>query len=76
MLYKMRVGGEIVLLAVLKDEDAIFSQQSALEDQRWDCRKLLQRIRRVGKNKIKLLLTRLYEAEDITTDGQHVRCLP
>ena len=63
-----------MFLAVLEDKDTVFSQKPALEDQSRDCWEFFQGVRWVGKDKIELLLTGFYEAEDIATDRQNVRC--
>lgn len=60
--------GEVVLLAVFEDKDAIFGEQFVLEDQVWDCRQVWQSVGWVGKDEVELLLARLYEAEHIAFD--------
>ena len=78
MLHKMGVGGEIVFLAVLKDKDTVVGQQSVLKDKGRDRGEFLQGVWRIGKDKIKLLLTGFHETEDITTQGCYrgtVSCL-
>ena len=62
------MGREVVVFAVLKDEDAALFQQCFLEDEVRDCGQLLQRIGRVGKDEVVLLPAGLDEAENIATD--------
>ena len=76
MLHKMGVGGEIVFLAVLKDKDAIVGQQPMLEDKGRDRGEFLQGVWRVGKDKIKLLLTGFHETENIATQGCYNGTVP
>ena len=57
-----------MFLAVLEDKDTIVGQQSALEDKGRDCWEFFQGVRWVGKDKIELLLTGFYEAEDVATE--------
>ena len=73
MLHKMGIGGEIVLLAVLEDEDAVVFQKSLLKDETGNRGKLFQGVWGIGKDEIKLLLTGFDEAEHITTDRQDLR---
>ena len=65
-----------MFLAVLKDKDAIVGQQSMLKDKGWDCGEFLQGVWRVGKDKLKLLLTGFHEAENIATQGCYNGTVP
>ena len=65
---------EVVVFAVLKDEDAALFQQCFLEDEVRDCGQLLQRIGRVGKDEVELLMTTLDEAEYITSKRNDAGC--
>lgn len=69
MLYEMRVIGEIMVFAVFKDKDAILLQQILLKDNIWDSRQILQGIRRIGKDKVELLMATLQKTEHIATNG-------
>ena len=73
MLHKMGIGGEVVLLAMLEDEDAIVFQEPLLKDETGNRGKLFQGVRGIGKDKIKLLLTGFDEAEHVTTNWQNLR---
>ena len=69
MLDKAGMGGEVVILAMLEDEDAIRGKDALVEDKVGDLRQLLESIGRIGKDEVKLLSARLDEAEDIAADG-------
>lgn len=68
MLYEMRIGREIVILAMLENEDAFRLQEVALEDETGDCREFSQSVWRIGEDKVKLLLARFDEAKDISSE--------
>ena len=53
---------------MFENEDSIFVQQVAIQYEVWNLRKFLQRVWRVGKDEIKLLLAGLQEAEHIATN--------
>ena len=55
MLDEMRMGGEVVILAMLEDEDAIRGEDALVEDKVGDLRQLLESIGRVGKDEVELL---------------------
>lgn len=74
MLDEMRMGGEVVILAMLEDEDAIRGEDALVEDKVGDLRQLLESIGRIGKDEVKLLSARLDEAEDIAADGSAHIC--
>ena len=65
MLNKVGMLREIVVLAVLEDEDALRLQQAMLEDEVGNGGQLLQGIGRVGKDEVELLVAGLNVAEDI-----------
>ena len=60
--------GEIIVFAMLKDEDASFVEIVAIQNEVWNLRQLLQCVWRISKNEIKLLLAGLKKAEYITTN--------
>ena len=68
MLYEMRIGREIVILAMLENKDAFRLQEVALEDETGDCREFSQSVWRIGEDKVKLLLARFDEAKDISSE--------
>ena len=65
MFHKVRMPGEVVVLAVLKYEDAVGSKEVVGEDEIGNLWKFLQGVGRVGKDEVKLLMTALDQAEDI-----------
>lgn len=75
MLHESRVGGEVVLLAVLQHKQAIILEQIPTQDDIGKFWYLRQSIRRVGKNEIELLAALRYELEDIGTNGHGRRVL-
>jgi hypothetical protein len=66
------MGGEVMVLAVLKNQNATFLQQSMVEDELWDSGQFLERIGRVGEDEVELLAARLDESEHISPDGNHL----
>lgn len=72
VLQKMRVGREVVVLAMLEDEDALWLQQSTIYHQVGHGGQFWQRIGWIGKNQVKRLVTRLDKAEHIATDEDMV----
>lgn len=60
--------GEIVIFAMLKDEDPSFVEIVAIQNEVWNLRQLLQGVWRIGKDKVKLLLAGLQKTEYITTN--------
>ena len=60
--------GKIVVLAMLENEDALFVEKIAIEYEVWNLRKLLQRVWRIGKDEIELLLAGSQEAEYIAAN--------
>ena len=65
MFLEMFVRAEVVVLAVLEDEDTILGQQLVLEDEVGNLRKFLQCIRWVGKDQIELLMAALQKPEHV-----------
>ena len=63
---------EVMVLAVFEDQDAVGLQQLTFKDEVGNLGKLLQRIRRVGKDEVILLAAGLDEAEDICTQRKTV----
>lgn len=72
VLQEVGVLGEIVVLAVFEDEEAVRLEQAAIDDEVGQCGELLQGIRRVGKDEVELLVAGLDEAEDVAADGYHL----
>ena len=70
MFHEVRIIGEILILAVLKHEDAAGRQQVPLKNQVGNLRQLLEGIRGVGKDEVELLMTAAHEAEDVGPQGQ------
>ena len=60
--------GEIIVFAMLKDENASFVEIVAIQNKVWNLRQLLQSVWRIGKDKVKLLFAGLQKAEYITTN--------
>ena len=65
MLHEVGMLREIVVLAVLEDEDALRLQQAMPEDEIGNGGQLLQGIGRVGKDEVELLVAGLNVTEDI-----------
>ena len=59
---------EIIVFAMLKDEDASFVEIVAIQNEVWNLRQLLQGVWRISKDKVKLLLAGLQKTEYITTN--------
>ena len=57
MLHEMGMGGEIVVFAMLKNEDTFGLQQVTLEDEVGNGGQLFERVGRIGKDKAERLLT-------------------
>ena len=60
--------GEIIILAMFENEDALFVEKVAIEYEVWNLGKFLQRIWRIGKDEIEFLLAGSQEAEHIATN--------
>ena len=60
--------GEIVVLAMLENEDAALVQKATIQYEVWNLGKLLQRVWRIGKDEIELLLAGSQEAEYIAAN--------
>ena len=60
--------GEIVVLAMLENEDALFVEKVAIEYEVWNLGELLQCVWRIGKDEIELLFAGSQEAEYIATN--------
>ena len=58
---------EVIIFAVFQHEDAVVFQQTLFEDEVRNRGNLLQRIGRVGKDKVELLMTALEETEHVGT---------
>ena len=68
MLQESWMVGKIVVLAMFENEDALFVEKIAIEYEVWNLRKLLQRVWRIGKDEIELLLAGSQEAEYIAAN--------
>ena len=68
MFHEVWIVGEVMVLAMLEDEDAVVFQQSASEDEAGDSGQFLEGIGRIGEDEIILLLAGLDIAEDIAAD--------
>ena len=81
MLHEVRMSGEVVVLAVLKNEKAIGIQKSSAgivlscrahvlpKNEIGQGREFLQGVGWVGKDKVKLLFACLQETEHVATDS-------
>ena len=68
MLQESWMVGEIVVLAMFENEDALFVEKIAIEYEVWNLGELLQCVWRIGKDEIELLLARSQEAEYIAAN--------
>ena len=64
--------GEIVVLTVFENKDAVGFEQSALEDEIGQRGEFLEGIGRVGKDEVELLVAGLDETEDVAADCYHI----
>ena len=69
MLHEMQMLGEIIVFAVFKDKNAIFLQQLLFKNQVRNLWQLLQGVRRISKDEVKLLVATLDETEHITSNA-------
>ena len=60
--------GEIIILAMFENEDAIFVQKVTIQYEIWNFREFLQSVRWIGKDEIKLLLAGSQKTEHIATN--------
>ena len=63
-----------VVLAVFEYEDAVGLQQSALKYELGQSGQLGKSVGRIGKDKVELLVTALYEAEHVAAQGDTFVC--
>lgn len=68
MLQEIGMAGEIIILAMLQDEDSTFLQQIARHDNIGNFFQIGQGIGRVGKDEVKLLIAPSQIAKHITTN--------
>ena len=68
MLQESWMVGEIVVLAMLENEDALFVEKIAIEYEVWNLGELLQCVWRIGKDEIELLFAGSQEAEYIAAN--------
>lgn len=66
MLNEMLTIGEVLILAMLKNEHSTLLKKTLLKYQRRYLRELFQRIWRISKYEIKLLSATFYEPEHVT----------
>lgn len=74
MLQEIGMAGEIIILAMLQDEDSTFLQQIARHDNIGNFFQIGQGIGRVGKDEVEILITPSQIAKHITTNG-HTRLI-
>ena len=60
--------GEIIILAMFENEDAIFVQEVTIQYEIWNLREFFQSVRWIGKDEIKFLFAGSQEAEHIATN--------
>ena len=75
MLYKVRIAGEVIVLAMFENEYAIGLQEILLEYKGGNLGQLFQSVRRIGKDEVKLLLARLDETEGVATKWDAHLCI-
>ena len=68
VLHKMGVRREVVVLAMLEDEEPIRRKEVLREDEIGNGWQFGEGIRRISKDEIELLMTALYESEDVALD--------
>ena len=64
----MGVRREVVVLSMLENEESIGRKKVLREDEIRDGWQLWKGIRRISKDEIELLMTALYESEDVALD--------
>ena len=67
MFHEVRIIREVLVLAVLKHEDAVLFQQTSLEDEAGDSGQLLEGVWRIGKDEVEAMLAGLDEPEGIAS---------
>ena len=67
MLHKVWISREVIVFAVLKNEDAVVFQKSSLKDEAGDRRQFLQGVWRICEDKVKLLFARFDIPEHIAS---------
>ena len=60
--------GEIIILAMFENEDAIFVQKVTIQYEVWNFREFLQSVRWIGKDEIKFLLAGSQKTEHVATN--------
>ncbi len=68
VLDKAGMIGEVVMLAMLKDEEPVGLQQVFLQDQIGDLRQLIEGVGGIGEDDVELLMATLQETEYVATD--------
>ena len=69
MLHEVGMLREVVVLAVLEDEDAVLLQESLFENKVGNGGQFLQGVWRVGKDEVELQFAGFEEAEDIAPEN-------
>ena len=72
MFHEVWIVGEVMVLAVLEDEDAVVFQQPAFEDEAGDGGQFLEGIGGIGEDEIILLLAGLDIAEGIAAETLNI----
>ena len=75
MLHEVWIIREVVVLAVLEDENAVVFQKSSLKDEAGDRRQFLQGVWRICEDKVKLLFARFDISEHIASERQASRLI-
>ena len=68
MLQESWMLGEIIILAMLENEDAAFVQKVTIQYEVWNLREFLQSVGWIGKDEIELLLAGSQKAKYIATN--------
>ena len=68
VLHKMGVRREVVVLAMLENEESIGRKEVLREDEIGNGWQFGEGIRRISKDEIELLMTALYKSEDVALD--------
>lgn len=67
MLDEVWVGGEVVVLSVFEDEDAVGLQQSCFEDETRYLGQSFESVGRIGKDDVELLMATFQKAENVAS---------
>ena len=75
MVYDAWMIREILCLSVFQDKESVLTQQLVREDDVGQLLQLWQRIGRVGKDEVELLMAFAQETENISPDGKGIQVL-